>query len=706
MCVQRAIARVSVLLVAFQFFVSAAVAQTTVCQGRLITVLDFRNPTLVSGTALAPGAVYRFSNVATGVDALVTIDAITNGSLNVFDRDTGLIENFQPELNNNNASSADFTISFVTAGGTTPVSLDFAASGIDIDGNNSALREYAEFSTPFAEFVLDSPTELDVNASGPSVPANFRFESRTSAVAPGIDPTATANIVSVQYLNTSSFSYRIGTLGSGVMTRLTSLDFNCPTLNFPTPTPQIDQDFGDAPVSPYGNPVHDIVSGIQLGASNTIETAPFDSPTAIGDTGDDGVTLPALTQGQSATISVSTQGAGGLLQAWIDWNGDGDFNDTGEQVASDLADNGAGDLSGATGAIQFSVTAPGSATTFLTFARFRWSTQSGVTSTMTASDGEVEDYSLSISPSTAPICPVGQAVISSTGNAIAVQTASSVANRNRALGPIASAGISPPDSVSAEMNRNSDAFTVDLGVGIPQNTLLRLSAARDGGNQGNNARLEILFSTDDVTYVSGGTYGTPTVTYPSAAQDVIEHNDIPVPVAGARYIRFDTLNNDDIFIDGVEYSQICTASTTLDAVKTVSVYDPASAGLFAVPGNDVVYTITVTNTGGSAADSDSIFIVDLLPTEVEFYNGDIDDTGPLSGPIEFVQSGAGLTFTDATDLRFSNGATAPASFAACAYSPVSGYDPAVRFVCFNPKGAMASGSPDPSFSVSFRARIQ
>ena len=152
MFIRRFLALIALLAVAPFLMVSAVRAQTTVCQGRLITVLDFRNPVLVSGSALSVGAVYRFSNVATGIDALVSIDAITNGSLNFFDRDTGLIANIQPELNNLGASSADFTISFVAAGGSAPVAIDFAASGIDIDGNNNNLREYAEFSTPFAEY--------------------------------------------------------------------------------------------------------------------------------------------------------------------------------------------------------------------------------------------------------------------------------------------------------------------------------------------------------------------------------------------------------------------------------------------------------------------------------------------------------------------------------------------------------------------------
>ncbi len=696
---------IAVWLVA-PILIGGANAQTSTCQGRQILLLDFRSPTLQSGTALSVGAVYRFANVATGVDALVTIDAITSGSLTIIDRDTGLVANFQPELGGSNARSADFTIALVTAGGSTPVSADFAASGIDIDGDSASLREYAEFSTPMASYVLETPTNLDVNASGPSVPANIRFESRTNFTAPGIDPTATANIVSVQYTATASFKYRIGVLGTGATVRLTSLDFTCPVLNFPTPTPQVSQDFSDAPAS-YGDPIHDLVAGVRLGAANTAETAGYNSPTASGDAGDDGVTIPALAQTQSATVSATVVGAGGRLQGWIDWNGDGDFADAGEQVATNIEDNGAGDTNPATGTIAFAVTPPAIATTSLTFARLRWATQSDITATMTASNGEVEDYALTIAAYTPPAsCPAGQLLLSQSGNATAVQSQTGVATPANAIGALAAAGTTPPDGSSAEINDAADVLVLDLGAFVPQYSMIVLSAARDGGGQGNTARADIQFSPDNFSYSSAGTYGAGASTYPSAAQDILERNNVTVPAGGARYVRFNTLDSDDIFIDGVAYSQVCIASATLTAVKSVAVHDPLGAGLFATPGNDMVYTIAVTNVGTGPAEADSLFIVDALPAEVEFYNDDFDGAGPVIGPVSFAQSGAGLTFSAATDLRFSNAATPPATFAACVYTAAPGYDPAIRFACFNPKGAMLAADPDPSFTAQFRARIK
>ena len=98
-------------------------------------------------------------------------------------------------------------------------------------------------------------------------------------------------------------------------------------------------DFSDAPAS-YGEADHIITSAVQLGVANTVDAGAVNDDS---DAGDDGITIPTLTQGQTATITAEVTGAGGYLQGWIDFNGDGDFDDAGEQVAADLQDGGTGD---------------------------------------------------------------------------------------------------------------------------------------------------------------------------------------------------------------------------------------------------------------------------------------------------------------------------------------------------------------------------
>lgn len=141
--------------------------------------------------------------------------------------------------------------------------------------------------------------------------------------------------------------------------------------------------------------------------------------------------------------------------------------------------------------------------------------------------------------------------------------------------------------------------------------------------------------------------------------------------------------------------------------KTSKPYTNLTTGVFSVPGQDMEYTITITNAGGLGQDIDSTFFVDVLPVMLTFYNGDFDDGGTATtDPVLFTQSNAGLNYLYSRDVRYSSAATAPANLAACTYTPLAGYDPAVKFICFNPKGIFASGTPAPSVTAKFRAQIK
>jgi len=144
----------------------------------------------------------------------------------------------------------------------------------------------------------------------------------------------------------------------------------------------------------------------------------------------------------------------------------------------------------------------------------------------------------------------------------------------------------------------------------------------------------------------------------------------------------------------------------LSASKSVSVWDPNNVPLYALPGNDVIYSISITNSGNGYADAGSLFLVDSIPPDMVFYNGDIDDAGPETDPVSFTDNGSGLGFTGAGIIAYSNSATKPTDFVQCTYIPASGYDPLVQHICIEPGGQMQPGTPDPNFTVNFRARIK
>ncbi len=153
-------------------------------------------------------------------------------------------------------------------------------------------------------------------------------------------------------------------------------------------------DFGDAPDPFYPTLLandgarHAIVPGIQLGATIDSESDGQPSATAEGDQLDeDGVVLGGLAVGRSASVTVSASVAG-FLDAWIDFNADGDWTDAGEQVFASAAL--------VAGSNQLTLEVPEDALATSTYARFRFSTAGGLAPTGKADDGEVEDYFVDI----------------------------------------------------------------------------------------------------------------------------------------------------------------------------------------------------------------------------------------------------------------------------------------------------------------------
>jgi len=158
-------------------------------------------------------------------------------------------------------------------------------------------------------------------------------------------------------------------------------------------------DFGDAPdptyptllasngarhaISPVGNPT--------LGALVDGEGDGQPSPSHNGDDGngvddEDGVVFPAvLIPGTDGAVEVTAGAVGGLVSVWIDFNQDGDWGDAGEQIVADVAL-----VASSTQSLTFPV--PVGSPDGSACARFRLSSQAGLSPTGAAPDGEIEDH--------------------------------------------------------------------------------------------------------------------------------------------------------------------------------------------------------------------------------------------------------------------------------------------------------------------------
>ena len=174
-----------------------------------------------------------------------------------------------------------------------------------------------------------------------------------------------------------------------------------------TGVPTKDMDFGDAPDPAYPTLLvsdgarHIIAPGVYLGRSVDGESNGQPNATATGDDlsddDEDGVVFTSdFVPGETATVVVTAY-VPGALNAWIDWNIDGDWDDAGEQVFIDRSVNA--------GAATLLLDVPAGAVSGETFARFRFSTIRGLAYNGLAPDGEVEDYLMKIADVFVPTLP-------------------------------------------------------------------------------------------------------------------------------------------------------------------------------------------------------------------------------------------------------------------------------------------------------------
>ena len=407
-------------------------AAPEICNGVAISTMAFQDPLLESGSALGVGAVYRFPDVTPGVDALVEIISLTAATLGVIDNPTdGEPSAFQPSLRVNNGAgegSAEFEVRLVRSGTAAPVTINrLYATGIDIDGNGTQadpgdIREYIEL-VGFSAYITENPSALTSSYT----PPRGHFEATQSVVQGGISTTATENMVTGDYVNVSTFRYRIGAIDSNPnnapLTRLNSLFFRCIDYNNPVINGQTTYDFGDAPDTGPGTGTgnyrtlsrdrgasHASGTNLYLGAAVDIDTNGFGNGVASngnaqdddlkGVDDEDGVTfggLPTVTSvAYSANAAVTNPSVrNATLLGWIDFDHSGTFDL--DEVATR-----SGTLSGAQ-ALTWNATTDTRAG--FTYARFRLTTDvppddpttpEDERSVGAAKDGEVEDYRLEV----------------------------------------------------------------------------------------------------------------------------------------------------------------------------------------------------------------------------------------------------------------------------------------------------------------------
>lgn len=203
---KRLLVRMTLLFLYVVLFQTTAKAQAD---------YTFKNAVLTSGTALQNGAKYKFSNVKSGVDAIITVKAQTGGITltDIDNKSTGFDEAFQPFINvaKNSSGYVEFQVDFVTAGtGESKVQNYIPVSCINVDGdtyNDGVLYEQAQvqFFPGYYDYSITG-SKLEVTLPGGWVAIKNTSGLRYS----GIDTTAKEGMATVVNKNISGFLLRIG----------------------------------------------------------------------------------------------------------------------------------------------------------------------------------------------------------------------------------------------------------------------------------------------------------------------------------------------------------------------------------------------------------------------------------------------------------------------------------------------------------------
>ncbi len=223
------------------------------------TELIFKNPVLISGTDKRLGATYRFSNVNTSTDAILTIaSASEEGQLinNLDMTDYGWDKAFQPEIGKSGNVPANqdwwvrFNLKFVYPNTNTKKKLDkFYATAMDVDGDNFVIQEYVQmynadsvsYRTPT---LLTRPTPFNagMNCNSKTNLSQGPVQNYTN-----IDTSGFSVMVTYTFTNTDEINFVYGAkVGNGISNaglRMNSLWFKAFNLNSNAPLPLINSDY-------------------------------------------------------------------------------------------------------------------------------------------------------------------------------------------------------------------------------------------------------------------------------------------------------------------------------------------------------------------------------------------------------------------------------------------------------------------------------
>ncbi len=390
--------------------------------------------------------------------------------------------------------------------------------------------------------------------------------------------------------------------------------------------PGVSLDFGDAP-DPFSTTLgryptlfvndgarHVVGTTALLGSGISADRDGQPSPNASNDAFDDGVDFgsvlatPGIFNRDALTPVTVTLSSPGFVDGWIDFNGDGDWDDPGERILNSVRFTE--DSLTQTFTISVPATAPVPLSPFQAAARFRSSSVGGLQTTGLAVDGEVEDYMVTIVPGTPPVAVNDSYVLNE----------DSILITNDATGNT-TPGFVIDDGVAANDTDVEGGTLSVTQVSGPQHAAV-FQLETDGTFLYRPA--PNFFGTDTFTYrvndgvLSSNNIGTVTIT-------VNEANDAPVAA------------NDTFEIDEDEPLDLSAAELLANDV--------------AGPANESAQTLTITGVSQTSTQGGSVSLVDgrVVYTPQENFSGTdtftytISDNGTTAGLAAPLSSTATVT---------------------------------------------------------------
>lgn len=203
--------------------------------------LVFQNSSLLSGTNGQNGAIYRFPNVTSGVDALLEIkgrsgaDVVLEG---IDVTETGWSKALQPKLGvQGNITGIknwwmEFELRFVRPNTNQAVTLtNFDITALDIDGDGLTISEYVEFyktkNTLLESLTQLLTTQIGSSNSGPgnTIEKDFRISGPIANFL-NIDTAGTQVMSTVKYQSKDRMTFRLGGQSAGLGTSNAGVRFN------------------------------------------------------------------------------------------------------------------------------------------------------------------------------------------------------------------------------------------------------------------------------------------------------------------------------------------------------------------------------------------------------------------------------------------------------------------------------------------------